>query len=124
MTKSEKAEKSDATDTAAKPEIIGTDRLAELVSERTGRNISPKRLRSVLRGDQELGQAFDDGHYTRYQFEFPSKTVDRILERFDQIETERAARTAAAEKRKTERSKREKTVIELTDSGVTTKTVE
>jgi hypothetical protein len=95
-----------------KTTVIGTTELSEIVSESVGRLIEPKRIRSVLRNDP-IFNGFDDSVYTKYRFDYPSGTVDRIVKRFIEIESERTERSKRSVERKRLKTER-KTVSVLT----------
>jgi len=97
--------------------VIGTSELSGIISDVIGRSIEPKRLRSILRNDSVLSEYFDDSDYTKYRFNRKSQMVNRIIERFKQIESERSERKNRADIRKTERKNRAETVIDLDDNG-------
>jgi len=94
------------TESKTENRIIGTTELSEIVSEKIGRIIEPKRLRSILRNDETLSDTFDDGLYTKYRFSYPSKIVDRIIDRIRNIESGRIDRTEKSKNRRTERKNR------------------
>ena len=99
-----------------KKSIIGTSELSDLISEKIGRTVEPKRIRSIFRNDSFFNQ-FDDSKYTKYQFEYPSETVDIIIERFIEIESERNERIEKTKKRKTERKNKSLTVLSIDKTG-------
>lgn len=97
--------------------IIGTSELTEYVNQFTGLEITPKRLRSYLRNDTVLSETFDDGTYTKYKFEYPSKLTDYIINRFAEIAKEKRERLIQAKKRKEEKKKKKNKVLTLDDNG-------
>ena len=104
--------------TETESKIIGTSELSIIVSERIGRNIEPKRLRSILRNDNILSETFDDGNYTKYRFRFPSNVTDKIIGRLIEIENGRNVKRSESIKRKTERkTKTENVLIGIDDNG-------
>jgi len=105
--------------------IIGTDRLTEIVNEtvKPKNPYTDKRLRSVIRNDSVLN-VLKTSDYTKYRFRYPSDTVNRIIDRFRQIETERSERRKRSESKRSEIRNRSITVIELNENGtVKTETV-
>ena len=104
--------------TETESKIIGTSELSIIVSERIGRNIEPKRLRSILRNDNILSETFDDGNYTKYRFRFPSNVTDKIIGRLIEIENGRNVKRSESIKRKTERkTKTENVLIGIDGNG-------
>lgn len=96
--------------------IIDTNDLSDLISDKIGRRIEPKRIRSVFRNDPTFNN-FDDGRYTSYKFRYPSGTVDRIIKRFIEIESERTERKQRSDVKRTERKNRSVTVLTFAESG-------
>ena len=99
------------------PKTITTAELSVIVSDVTGTDYDGRKIRSVLR------RIIPTDGYTKYRFDYPSKTVRRIVGRFVEIENERSTKR----KRSTENRKRNETkstaVIEIDDTGnVSTKT--
>lgn len=99
------------------PKTITTAELSVIVSDVTGTDYDGRKLRSVLR------RIIPSDGYTKYRFDYPSETVNRIVKRFIEIESERTERRKrTAENRKRTESK-STAVIEIDDTGsVTTKT--
>ena len=97
--------------------IINAKQLAVIISDEIGRPLESKRLRSVLRSDSELSEFFDDGKYTSYRFNHPSKMTDKIITRFVEIEKTNAESKSKSAERRTERKNKSQSVLDLDKKG-------
>ena len=109
-------QKTETKKTKTYPAVIGTAELSEIISEKIGRAVEPKRVRTVLR------TIINEEGYTKYRFNYPSAVVNRIVEKFVGLETERTDRKKLSAERKLKRSERKSTVITDVDESGKTKT--
>lgn len=105
------------------PDIIGTTELSEILTDRYGRQISDRYIRNHFRKNG-LFDGFKTSDYTKYNFRNPSETVNKIIERFDEIEKLKSERFEKSKLKKSERQLKKLTVIEIgNDNKINTEIV-
>lgn len=105
------------------PDIIGTNELSEILTDRYGRQISDRYIRNHFRKNG-LFDGFKTSDYTKYNFRNPSETVNKIIERFDEIEKSKIDRFEKSKLKKSERQLKKLTVIEIgNDNKINTEIV-